>query len=170
MRFVALIFSLMLAACGFKPLYEAGGSSTQMQAELASIEVGPIADRLGQIMRNRLVARLNAGTRPEYRLEVVLTQSSETFGVRPDTATTQEQLTLVADMQLIKFGEETPVITQSLRARSSFDVVLSDFATVSQREDTAQRLALDLAERIHRRLALHFAQEAEEKPKAPETP
>lgn len=170
MRVAALILSLMLAACGFKPLYEAGGSSAEMQAQLAGVEVGPIADRLGQIMRNRLVARLNAGTKPEYRLDVVLTQSSETFGVRPDTATTQEQLTLVADIQLIKFGAEEPVIQQSLRARSSFDVVLSDFATVSQREDTAQRLALDLAERIHRRLALHFAQEAEQAPEAPASP
>ncbi len=170
MRILVLILGLTLAACGFKPLYEAGGSSTQMQAELASVEVGPIADRLGQIMRNRLVARLNSGSRPEYRLDVVLTQSSETFGVRPDTATTQEQVTLVADIQLIKFGEEEPVIAQSLRARSSFDVVLSDFATVSQREDTVQRLALDLAERIHRRLALHFAKEADGEPVTPETP
>lgn len=161
MRAFVVILSLMLAACGFQPLYEAGGSSAEMQARLASVEVGPIADRLGQIMRNRLVSRLNAGTRPEYRLDVVLTQSSETFGVRPDTATTQEQLTLVADVRLLKFGEEDPVIEQSLRARSSFDVVLSDFATVSQREDTAERLALELAERIHRRLALHFAKDAE---------
>lgn len=164
MRVAALILSLMLAACGFKPLYEAGGSSAQMQAQLSSIDVGPIADRIGQVMRNRLMSRLNAGTRPEYRLDVVLAQSSETFGVRPDTATTQEQLTLIADIQLIKYGQEEPVIRQSLRARSSFDVVLSDFATVSQREDTAQRLALDLAERIHRRLALHFAQEADGEP------
>ena len=164
MRVAALILSLMLAACGFTPLYEAGGSSAQMQTQLSSIDVGPIADRIGQVMRNRLVSRLNAGARPEYRLDVVLTQSSETFGVRPDTATTQEQLTLVADIQLIKYGQEEPVIRQSLRARSSFDVVLSDFATVSQREDTAQRLALDLAERIHRRLALHFAQEADGEP------
>ena len=158
MRIIAVILSLLLAACGFKPLYEAGGSSEDMQAQLASVEVGPIPDRLGQVMRNRLVSRLNAGSRPEYRLDVVLNQSSETFGVRPDTATTQEQLTIVATIRLVDLNQDEAVIEDALRARTSFDVVLSDFATVSQREDSAQRLVLDLAERIHRRLALHFAQ------------
>ena len=161
MRIIAVILSLLLAACGFKPLYEAGGSSEVMQAQLASVEVGPIPDRLGQVMRNRLVSRLNAGSRPEYRLDVALNQSSETFGVRPDTATTQEQLTIVATIRLVALDQDEIVIEDDLRARTSFDVVLSDFATVSQREDSAQRLVLDLAERIHRRLALHFAQKDE---------
>lgn len=149
---------LLLAACGFQPLYEADGSSAEMQTMLSGVEVGPIPDRLGQIMRNRLVSRLNAGGRPEYRLDVVLDQNSETFGVRPDTATTQEQLTITAFVRLVSLDGDEMVFEQDFRARTSFDLVLSDFATVSQREDAAQRLALDLAERIHRRLALYFAQ------------
>lgn len=162
MRALAIILSLALAACGFQPLYEAGGSSTAMQQHLASVEVGPIDDRLGQIMRNRLVSRLNASGRADYRLDVVLNQSSETFGVRPDTATTQEQLTIVATMRLTALDGDRPVMEESFRARTAFDLVLSDFATVSQREDSAQRLVLELAERIHRRLALHFAQSDQE--------
>lgn len=159
MRIIGFISLLFLTACGFQPLYEAGGSSTAMQTHLASVEVSPIADRLGQVMRNRLVSRLNGAGNPEYRLEVGLQQSSETYGVRPDTATTQEQLTLVAGMRLVSLKTGEPVLEESFRARTSFDLVLSDFATVSQREDAANRLVLDLAERIHRRLALHFASE-----------
>ncbi len=158
MRLLIFISSLFLAACGFQPLYEAGGSSAEMQTHLSGVEVGPIPDRLGQIMRNRLVSRLNAEGRADYRLDVVLDQLSETFGVRPDTATTQEQLTVVASVRLVSLDTDQQVLEQSFRARTSFDLVLSDFATVSQREDSAQRLVLDLAERIHRRLALHFAQ------------
>lgn len=164
MRLVGLISLLFLTACGFQPLYEAGGSSAAMQVHLASIEVGPIDDRLGQVMRNRLVSRLNGAGNPEFRLEIGLQQNSETFGVRPDTATTQEQLTLVAAMRLISLETGEPVLEENFRARTSFDLVLSDFATVSQREDSANRLVLELAERIHRRLALHFAGE----PKAEE--
>ena len=159
MRLVSLIPLLFLTACGFQPLYEAGGSSTAMQAHLASVEVGPVADRLGQVMRNRLVSRLNGSGNPEYRLEIGLQQNSETFGVRPDTATTQEQLTLVAGMRLVSLETGEPVLEENFRVRTSFDLVLSDFATVSQREDAANRLVLELAERIHRRLALHFAGE-----------
>lgn len=158
MRILVFISSLLIAACGFKPLYEAGGSSAEMQSRLSGVEVGPIPDRLGQIMRNRLVSRLNVEGRARYRLDVSLAQSSETFGVRPDTATTQEQLTVIANVRLVSLDKDEAVLEQSFRARTSFDLVLSDFATVSQREDSAQRLVLDLAERIHRRLALHFAE------------
>lgn len=159
MRLLAVFSLLLLTACGFKPLYEAGGSSAAMQAHLADIEVAPIPDRLGQIMRNRLLDRLNASG-SKYRLEVVLEQSSEQYGTRPDTAKTQEQLTMFAAMRLVSYEGAEPVvlIEDRMRARTSFDVVQSDFAAVATREDSARRLALELAERIHRRLALYFSQ------------
>lgn len=159
MRLIAVFSLLLLTACGFKPLYEAGGSSAAMQAHFAQIEVAPIPDRLGQVMRNRLLDRLNSSGN-KYRLEVVLEQTSEQYGTRPDTAKTQEQLTMFANMRLISYEGSEPkvVIEERIRARTSFDVVQSDFAAVAQREDSAERLALELAERIQRRLALHFSQ------------
>ena len=147
----------MLTACGFRPLYEASGSSSAMQAELASVEISPIADRLGQIMRNRLIDRLNISGTKKYRLDVVIEQTSEGYGVRPDAATTQEQITMVAIARLVSLETDKVLFDERFRARSSFDIVLSDFATVTQREDTARRLALELAERIHRRLAIQFS-------------
>lgn len=167
MRIFVLILAFALSACGFQPLYEAGGSSSVMQAHLANVAVGPIPDRLGQVMRNRLVSRLNSEGSPDFTLEVVLEQTSENFGVRPDTATTQEQITLVANIRLVSEDSGEPVFGESFRARTSFDLVLSDFATVTQREDAARRLALELAERIHRRLALHFANTDGKPEKAP---
>ena len=161
MKYLVFIMAFALSACGFQPLYEAGGSSALMQEQLASVDVGHIPDRLGQVMRNRLVSRLNTAGNPAFMLEVALDQVSENFGVRPDTATTQEQLTLVATIKMISHTTGEPVLEESFRARTSFDRVLSDFATVTQREDAARRLALELAERIHRRLALHFANAAD---------
>lgn len=157
MRILAFISLLTLAACGFKPLYEAGGSSAGMQAELAAIDVAPIRDRIGQIMRNRLLDRLNASATQKYQLSVVLTQSTEGYGVRPDTATTQEQLTLFASVKLVALADDAVLFDEEMRARTSYDLVLSDFATLTQREDSARRLVLELAERIHRRLALQFS-------------
>jgi len=157
MRILALISLLLLAGCGFKPLYEAGGSSAAMQAKLSAIDVAPISDRIGQIMRNRLLDRLNASGPQEYRLDITLSQSTEGYGVRPDTATSQEQLTMIASVKLAALQDETVLFEEELRARTSYDIVLSDFATVTQREDSARRLVLELAERIHRRLALQFS-------------
>lgn len=161
MRYFLIITAFLVSGCGFTPIYEAGGSSSAMRAQLAAVEVAPIPDRIGQVMRNHLTSRLASGGRSDYRLEVVLDQSSENFGVRPDTATTQEQLTMLADIRLIPMGADEPALTERLRARTSFDLVLSDFATVSQREDSARRLAIELAERIHRRLALYFSKKAD---------
>ncbi|MFC3053641.1 LPS assembly lipoprotein LptE [Kordiimonas pumila] len=158
MRIALFISCLLLAACGFKPLYEAGGSSGAMQAELEAVSVGPIPDRLGQIMRNQLLERLNVAGVEKYRLDIVLEQTSEGYGVRPDAATTEELITLKAYVQLVSLKDDSILFEDTLRARTSFDIVLSDYATVTQREDSARRLALELAERIHRRLALYFSQ------------
>ncbi len=158
MRIIAFTFLFVLTACGFKPLYQAGETTTHMQTELANVQIAPIPDRLGQIMRNNLLDRLNASG-SGYRLEVVLEQSSEGFGTRPDSASTQEQLTMVAHVRLIsqKTGDDEILLEDNLRARTSYDLVLSDFAIVTQREDSARRLVLELSERIHRRLALYFS-------------
>lgn len=160
--FFVIAAALFLTACGFRPLYEAGGSSAAMRTHLSGIEVAPIADRLGQVMRNNLLDRLNAGATPNYRLSVVLEQSTQGFGIRPDAAATQEELTLLATVTFVKLDGEEVIFTEQMRARTAYDLVLSDFSTVTQREDSARRLALELAERIHRRLALYFTrQEAE---------
>lgn len=156
MRIFAVISLFLLTACGFKPLYQSGEAGAAVEAALTSIEVAPIADRVGQQMRNRLLDRLTPSGNGDYRLYVTLDQSVETYGTRPDTATTQEQITLIAHVQLVSLADGTIMLEEQMRARSSFDIVLSDYATVIQREDTARRLALELAERIHRRLVLQF--------------
>lgn len=159
----ALGLLFLLTACGFRPLYEADGSSGAMQEHLASIEVAPIPDRLGQQMRNRLLDRLNTAGVPEYRLEVNLAQESEGYGIRPDAAATQEQLTVYATVRLVNLNGEKLVFEENMRSTTSYDLVLSDYAILTRREDSARRLVLELAERIHRRLAIHFSKaDAEE--------
>lgn len=159
MRYLALIAFLVLTACGFRPLYEADGSSKAMRERLAGVEVAPIPDRLGQIMHNHLLDRLNVEGRADYHLAVTLEQSTQGYGIRPDAAATQEQLTLVATVVFTKLDGEKVIFAEDMRARTSYDLVLSDFASVQQREDSARRLALELAERIHRRLALYFTRQ-----------
>lgn len=158
----ALAAAFLTAACGFQPLYD-GGADGAVRAGIAGVEVGPIADRLGQEMRNRLIERMGSGAHSDYRLDVVLNTETEGFGIRSDAAATQEQMILTAVIRLTPIGKDMPVIEDTLRARTSYDLVLSDYATVAEREDAARRLAFELAERIHRRLALYFNQKDKEK-------
>jgi len=156
----ALTFTLLLlvlSGCGFRPLYESQGSAEAMRVQLYGVEVAPMPDRLGQVMRNRLLEWLDKSASPTHRLEVTLDSSEEVFGIRPDESAAQEQVTLIASVRLVDLNTDEAVWEQSLRGRTSYDLVLSDFSNVMQREDANRRLALDLASQIHSRLALYFS-------------
>ncbi len=70
--------ALALGGCGFRPLYGSRGNAPGA-VELAAVTVGPIADRLGQILRNDLTERLSPlgeSFEPRYRLDAKLSESS----------------------------------------------------------------------------------------------
>ncbi|GHF15299.1 hypothetical protein GCM10017044_06800 [Kordiimonas sediminis] len=158
LRVAALLVLLLLpSACGFKPLYKEGAGGAGIPAVLSTVEVAPIPDRLGQQMRFHLQDRLGHTGAPDYRVQVVLTQTLDTFGIKPDTSATQEQLIMRADFSLVRLSDGAEVLSDTYVTRTTYDIVISDFATVMQREDTARRLALDLADRIHRRIAFTLA-------------
>ncbi|UTW55446.1 LPS assembly lipoprotein LptE [Kordiimonas sp. SCSIO 12610] len=163
MRYLALILSLcFLSACGFTPLYQTANNGANVSNELSFIDVAPIPDRLGQVMRNHLLTTFNVGANSKYELRITLNQESLGYGTRPDAAATQEQLTVTAEIKLIDPSTESVLYSDNLFARTSFDLVLSDFSNVVQREDSAERLAIEIGERIHKRLALYFKNTVEQ--------
>lgn len=163
---VGLAALVLTSACGFTPLYDddfVGGSG-----DFAAIEVAPIPERLGQLVRARLTERFSASADPRYELMIDLTTESFQFGFRGDdpntgavgdAATTQEQVTLTATFSLMDKEAQEAVYKDEIALRSSFDLVLSDFAIVATREDTQRRLALEAVERIERSLALYFREQ-----------
>ncbi len=164
-RLAVLMGAVLLSACGFEPLYDP--ASPGGGVDLSRVAVADIPERLGQQMRNRLVQNLT-GSSADYELRIALRQESLGFGLRGDdqitgapgdAAATQEQLSLYADYQLVDLDTGTIVIDETLWAESSFDLVLSDFAIVAQREDTAERLAFQLADRLEQRIAVYLRQQ-----------
>ena len=103
MRLLPLFFaSLLLSACGLKPLYS-GGSQGQVSALLGSVTVDPIEGKNGWLMRNALNDRLGAAAEgnTRYRLAIKLDDQIEGFGVRADDTVTRERRTLRARYQLV---------------------------------------------------------------------
>ena len=107
MRIFALALCLALSSCGLRPMY-AGGSSGAVASGLNSVQVAPIPERAGWLVRNALVDRMGgeAGD-PAYRLEVELDDDLTAFGIRGDAAVTRERRTLRARYRLVdlKTGE-----------------------------------------------------------------
>ena len=57
MRALALAALLALGGCGLQPMY-AGGASGTVATGVSSIQVAPIPERAGWLVRNALVDRL----------------------------------------------------------------------------------------------------------------
>ena len=153
-RALAFALTLSLAACGLKPMY-AGGSSGVVASSLHAIQVAPIPERAGWLMRHALVDRL--GGEPgvaSYRLEVELDDDLTAFGIRGDAAVTRERRTLRARYRLVDLGTGQVVLDATAGSDAGIDVVSSEYATVAAEQSAQERLAQVVADQMVARLAL----------------
>jgi LPS-assembly lipoprotein len=156
---LVLGLALSLSACGLQPMY-GGGSSGTVAATLRAVEVSPIPERTGWLLRNKLVERLgeSGNARPVFRLDVTLDDNITTFGIRSDQAATRERRTLRARYQLVDLATGTVVLDATAGSDAGIDVVSSEYATVAAEQTAAQNLAEIVADQIVARLgafALH---------------
>ena len=147
-----LAAALAMSGCGFEPLY--GQRSGASSAALSAIDIQLIADRSGQMLRNELLQQMQprGQTRTRYSLVVTLTESLSNLGIRKDEIATRANLTLSATFTITELGGAKRVFSGSARSVNSYNILTSDFATLSAREDARRRgvnqLALEIRERI----------------------
>jgi LPS-assembly lipoprotein len=154
MRAAALALTLLLGACGLQPMY-GGGASGAVATGLRSVQVAPIPERAGWLMRNALVDRLGgeAGD-PSYRLEVELNDELTAFGIRGDSAVTRERRTLRARYRLVELSTGLVVLDATAGSDAGIDVVSSEYATVAAEQTAQERLAQVVADQMVSRVAL----------------
>jgi LPS-assembly lipoprotein len=152
-----------LAGCGFHPVYaptSADGTSTA--ADLAAIDVKPIYERPGQILREALLGRLRveSGTPSHFDLQVNFWITGEAQGVLNFTQPTRIRLVGTANWTLIAHDEKhTKLAEGSERLADGFDIFDSQyFAMDLDNEHVQRRVAEAMAERITLRLAMWFHQ------------
>jgi len=148
--------ALLLSACGLQPLY-GGGSSGPVATTLRSVEVAPIPDRTGWLLRNKLVERLGeSGTAPpRYRLDVKLDDTITAFGIRSDQAATRERRTIRARYQLVDLSTGSVVLDATAGSDAGIDIVSSEYATVAAEQTAAENLADVVADQIVARLGVY---------------
>ena len=124
-------------------------------SSLSSIQVAPIPERAGWLMRNALVDRL--GGEPgnaAYRLEVELDDDLTAFGIRGDAAVTRERRTLRARYRLVDLGTGQVVLDATAGSDAGIDVVSSEYATIAAEQTAQERLAQVVADQMVSRLSL----------------
>jgi LPS-assembly lipoprotein len=153
-RAAALALLVLLSGCGLRPLYS-GGESGVVATSLSAIQVAPIPERAGWLVRNALVDRLGGevGT-PVYRLEVELDDDLTGFGIRGDSAVTRERRTLRARYRLVDLSNGQVVLDATAGSDAGIDVVSSEYATVAAEQTALERLSAVVADQMVARLAL----------------
>lgn len=153
---------VLVSACGFRPLYGEQPAG-EVSADLSQVEIALISDRSGQILHNFLRDRINPRGRPvepTHRLSVNLTESFQELGIRKDETATRVNFRAEARYSLVELDEVTePVVADRLRSITSYNIVESEFATISARDDARERALRLLADKIATQVAVYFNRE-----------
>ncbi len=156
---LVVLLTLVLAGCGFTPMYATSGDGTGLADQFSMVQVAPIPDRVGQVVQNGLMDRLNPYGPPDaplYRLEVTLAEAVEGFGFRPDEAITRENLRLDATYRLVRTEDAKLVLEGNVHSNLAYDIVQSDFANFSAKQDAQRRTAEQVINIIVVRLGLYL--------------
>ena len=154
---------LALSGCGFRPLYGDPEGFGPVADELASIDVGVIADRPGQLLRTFLIQRLNPNGRPAdpaYTLQVGLEERTTNLGIQRDDTATRSNLRIEAVYTLTSTADGQAVYLNTTEVITSYNILNDQFATVVAERSAQEGALRELSERIRTDLALFFARSA----------
>jgi LPS-assembly lipoprotein len=158
-----MIFSLLLlAACGFQPLYGDGngdGSGARPGEELARVQILPLPERTGQILHNELRNEINPAGQPlapTYKLAVRLLGVAKDTGIREDATATRTVLRVKAEFSLRRADTRQVLFTGQSFAIVGYNRVESQFATYTAENDARARAMRQLAQDISAQLAGYF--------------
>ena len=152
---LALVGPALLAdGCGFRPLH---GKQTMA---LPGLEVAPIGDRLGQIVRNQLRDRLvptGQDERPAFRLTVQLDVSKEGLAIAKDESATRFTVRLAERFEIIDVAAGNTLHQGTAWATAAYNVVSSEFATLSAERDAERRAAREVSDALTTQVAVFFS-------------
>lgn len=157
-----MVLALGPAGCGFQPIYAKPrtAESSAMAAQLASIRVKGIDDRLGQQVRNNLVENLSPRgepARPDYVLSVRLNQSSGGFASSKDGNATIERMTVNADYELTEALSGQKIYSGQARSFTSFRYIGPRYASTAAERDSETSAASEIAASIRTALTAFFS-------------
>jgi LPS-assembly lipoprotein len=170
---VLTLAMLAVSACTVRPLYsDAGyagnvaGASTatgSIGAELSTVAIKPVHNRVGQEVRNHLIFLFNGGqgepANPRYTLDLLVSSVSEATAniqVNDQNEPTAALLTALATYRLVDASGKV-VATGRRQSMASYDVPRQEFAALRARIDAENRASRELAELIRMAVAQDLA-------------
>jgi LPS-assembly lipoprotein len=170
-RFITVFAALavgaatLLGGCGFQPLYKKHQSSDAVIDDLAQVEIlNPIDpdrhdDRMGQHVKNLLLDRLNPKGRPHnpfYTLTLSIRTTKSELGLRITEEATRAKLSVEVDYTLSEKKTDAVLFRESARSVNSYNIIDSEFATLSAENNAKKRGAREVADLIKLQLGIFF--------------
>tara|TARA_Y100000588_G_C13643837_1_gene664927 strand:- start:68 stop:595 length:528 start_codon:yes stop_codon:yes gene_type:complete len=156
---IFLLFSVtVVSGCGFTPIYK-NNADYSIQEQLNVITIDPISGLPGLHLRNHLISRIHPkGTTdsPLYKLSVQLTSSVEPLLIQLDNTATRKNIKIVAKFLLTDLSQNNVIFGNSVSSVGSFNVVESDFATITAEKNTMKRVSKEIANKIFDSLVIYF--------------
>jgi len=157
-RITIIAVFAVAVGCGFQPLHAPGSGA--VPSVLSKVDVAPIPNRLGQVVRNRLFEQLTPRGSPiaaKYRVVVSLRLSKEALAIGRDDSATRYNVSLEATYNLLLVSSGDTVLQGTVRSVAAYNVVSSDYANVVAERDAELRAAREVGDEIKLRLAVYLA-------------
>ena len=144
-----------VAGCGFRPLY---GNHSQVQSQLAGIDVALIPDRTGQLLRQELQRRLlgSVAGPVQYTLNVSLSLHTDIAGIlASNSVATRQRLSADAQWTLHDASNPQKIIAHGTANAADAENILNQqyFAADIETDAVNGRLMELLADQITGQLA-----------------
>ena len=150
----------MATGCGLQPLYSHGsGNSSHVVNQLSRIQISPIENRSGQILRNFLQDKLTPSGvpfSPTYKLTISLKETRSDMGILRDSTSTFAKVKMGAKYQLINIETKNILDSGTVSSTTVFNIVSSEYANLSAQKDARRRTVRIISDLVKERLALFF--------------
>lgn len=144
-----LTLPLVLAACGFAPVYGPGGTGTRLQGKVRTADPKTPDDFA---FAGRIAERLGPDSAGAYRLDWQLRIAVVSQAITTDEITTRYSLNGTASFQLTQIDTGRQVTRGQVSSFTSYSTTGTTIATMSAEQDAHLRLARLLADQVVTRL------------------
>jgi len=146
MRLAPALCALLLAGCGFTPLY----GQTEAGSALTRIAVDGQDDRLGYRLREQLEDALgfDRAAAPQWRLTTVVEQQRRPLGRRIDDTATRYELQVRARWTLTPISGAMEPLSGVETVTTTYAAADQPYAAIAAQQDGEERAAAELARLI----------------------
>jgi len=154
-----ILFSLlMLFGCGFQPILGTRTGS-EIRKEVRYIEISPIADRIGQQLRNHLVhdiMPLGGSSVTKYKLIVKLTESKQNLAIKKSEIATRANLRFNASYVIILKSNGKKIAGGHSRMTTSYNILNQTFSTLMAEKNARKRAVREISADISSKVYSFF--------------